>query len=43
MSTNAKFVREYGGLYSFSVEARKGRDIAASGTIVLASDKNVKL
>ena len=32
-----------GGLYSFSVEARKGRDIAASGTIVLASDKNARL
>lgn len=43
LSTNAKFVREYGGLYSFSVEARKGRDIAASGTIVLASDKNARL
>ena len=36
-------VREFEGLFSFSAEVYNGREVAASGTIVLASGKNVRL
>lgn len=36
-------VREFDGLFNFFVEAFNVREVAASGSIVLASGKNVKL
>lgn len=39
----AKLTREFGGLYSFDVEALNGRAVAASGNLVIADGRNTKL
>ena len=43
LTMKAQQGRGFGGLYSFSVSAYNGRELAAAGTIVLASKENVKL
>lgn len=43
LTMKAQQGRGFGGLYSFSASAYNGRELAATGTIVLASKENVKL
>lgn len=43
LTMKAQQGRGFGGLYSFSANAYNGRELAATGTIVLASKENVKL
>ena len=43
LTMQAEQGRGFGGLYSFSASAYNGRELAATGTIVLASKENVKL
>ena len=43
LTMKAQQGRGFGGLYSFSASAYNGRELAATGTIVLASKENGKL